>query len=145
MKSNPKLFGALAALFLSISSLSFAAEPKEVELRLPDAKVNTAYSAAVGDQLTAAGIFGAYNLFSSPAFLSWNGGTLVFSGTPASADAGKYVINMLFKENETNPETLVKFTLIVVGDGALACKDGSQASAIGSTPDAKYDLFACMH
>src|SRR5439155_53118 len=65
------------------------ADAKEIEIRIPDAHVNTPYSTSIADHLAAADIYGSYQLYSRPTSLKFTG--IAFVGTPSSKDVGEYV------------------------------------------------------
>ncbi len=121
----------------------FAKDPVVVPIALPNAQVNVAYSANVSSQITAAGLSGEYQITSLPSFLTWDGGSLTFQGTPTTNDVGQYIIAMLF--TSLNPQKEAQFSLTVVGVSNVTCKDGTPAFEVGLTPDGKFDLLTCTH
>ncbi len=86
-------------------------ETQEISISLPNATANTPYSKSIGDDIIKAGLSGQYHLESRPQFLTWNGGTLTFSGTPGPSDVGQYVIRMVFSNPDS--EKTLKMALTV--------------------------------
>ena len=128
-----------ALLILLAFSVSVCATPSinlPINAQVPPvARANQAYSFVFSDSTFSwAGSFIDYSLTNSPGWLRLDSSSRIFSGTPASADAGSFTVGLVATDETGSSSTSVTFVVSADPGPGLGTPLAEQLPAFGPVP-----------